>query len=115
MKIRLPELTSAASRAGRQARSTSSIAPPLLSVAQTPRFQTYLGPVKYSNMAATVPVVTTTGKPDVLMRGITASCLPARCDLALAGPHERAILPGRLPVGRGRRRPPDRGRQRRQR
>ena len=63
MKILLPELTSAASRAGRQARSTSSIAPPLLSVAQTPRFQTYLGPVKYSNMPVTVPVVTAPRNP----------------------------------------------------
>ena len=70
MKIRLPELTSAASRAGRQARSTSSINPPLLSVAQTPRFQTYLGPVKYSNMTPTVPVVTPGRNPWLVMRGI---------------------------------------------
>ena len=43
---------------------------PLLSVAQTPRFQTYLGPVKYSNMTPTVPVVTRVRNLSVVMRGI---------------------------------------------
>ena len=70
MKMRLPESASVASRTGRQARSTSSMAPPLFSVAQTPRFQTYVGPEKYSNMDPTVPVVTGAGNQPVVVRGI---------------------------------------------
>ena len=46
------------------------MAPPLFSVAQTPRFQTYLGPVKYSNMPPTVPPVTRWWNQRVVMRGI---------------------------------------------
>ena len=79
MKILLPESTSGASRAGRQARSTSSMAPPLFSVAHTPRFQTYLGPVKYSNMPPTVPVATRARKRYVVMAAIRG------CDAAQSG------------------------------
>ena len=79
MNSLLPESTSGASRAGRQARSTSSMAPPLFSVAHTPRFQTYLGPVKYSNMPPTVPVGARARKRYVVMLAI-------RCGDGRSGP-----------------------------
>src|SRR3954454_5430759 len=53
MNSLLPESMSCASRAGRHARSTSSMAPPQFSVPQTLRFQMYLGPLKYSNIGCT--------------------------------------------------------------
>src|SRR5215467_8475888 len=46
------------------------MAPPLFSVAHTPRFQTYLGPVKYSNMPPTVPALPRAGKRYVVMLAI---------------------------------------------
>ena len=81
MKILLPLLTSGASRAGRHARSTSSMAPPLFRVAHTPRFQTYLGPVKYSNMAADCAQVRARRNPECRDAGHwRARCLPFRTE-----------------------------------